>query len=395
MIETLPDFDNDASKRDFFMIEVVSITVFTLEYCIRWWAYKDKKAFMLAPLNLIDLIAILPFYVDVIIGAFTSSSNGMMKLLRLFRLARVFRVFKLSKYNSSITLCATAMVESKDTLGLMAFMLTILVIVFSAFIFFFEHGEKQSDGKWFVEDGMCVASYQERQADPNACKLQTQFESIPAAAWWTIVTVMTVGYGDMFPRTNEGKLIAVIAMLCSIVILALPISVIGANFSRAWSDRKETESKFMDGHEVSIVYRNMIMNLSEHNSILEDILSEGSVQMNQLQDHLTAARLEYDHIVKTSGFTSQSRDGAAPAVKISPKLRTLLEQIDEKERNLLDAFERTEMVQNEEFDRGVAEAIMNCREMQRVVAEQQMLSAKIEAREKLIMGKVIGVSQRV
>jgi len=277
----------------------------------------------------------------------------------------------------------------------MAFMLTILVIVFSAFIFFFEHGEKQSDGKWFVEDGMCVASYQERQADPNACKLQTQFESIPAAAWWTIVTVMTVGYGDMFPRTNEGKLIAVIAMLCSIVILALPISVIGANFSRAWSDRKETESKFMDGHEVSIVYRNMIMNLSEHNSILEDILSEGSVQMNQLQDHLTAARLEYDHIVKTSGFTSQSRDGAAPAVKISPKLRTLLEQIDEKERNLLDAFERTEMVQNEEFDRGVAEAIMNCREMQRVVAEQQMLSAKIEAREKLIMGKVIGVSQRV
>lgn len=313
-------------------------------------------------------------------------------MFKLFRLARVFRVFKISKYNGNIQLCATAMMESKDTLGLMAFMLTICVIVFSAFIFFYEHGKMRDDGIWLVTDDMCTASYQARQEDPTVCEQQTGFESIPGSAWWTIVTVMTVGYGDQYPRTTGGKVVATVAMICSIVILALPISVIGANFSRAWMERKEEDEKYMDGHEISIVYKNMIMNLSQHNSILEDILSEGSIQMDELQANLTAAKKEYDALLKQQpGLVDHEDSGIAPCVEPSPRLKNLLAKIDMNERILLEKIDITKNVQNAEFDQGVADAIQICNRMERVIAEQCMLSAKIEAKEKQTMGRLLSV----
>jgi len=278
----------------------------------------------------------------------------------------------------------------------MAFMLTIVVVVFSSFVFFFEHGVKeavtdqynQTSEVWMVVDSLCT------DPPPADCKSQTKFVSIPGAAWWTIVTMMTVGYGDMYPITIPGKLVATVAMLSSIVILALPISVIGANFSRAWMERKEIEERYMDGHEVSIVYRNLIHNLSEHNSILEDILSEGTGKMSLMQHNLIEAKKEYHAIVKSLGKSvvdPRPSENLPPAVQPSDKLKKLLCMIDKQERQIVESMERTKMVQNTEFNVAVGEALRNSSEMERVLTEQCMLSAKIESKEKQVMGRLLSV----
>jgi len=333
-------------------------------------------------MNLIDLIAIAPFFIDLIIVVVGSGSDGALKMLRLFRLARVFRIFKLSRYNSSITLCATAMYESKDTLGLMGFMLSILVIVFSSFIFFFEEGSKnESLGIKEITDEICMSPAN----TTGACTSESQFVSIPGAMWWTIVTVMTVGYGDMYPLTNAGRVIASILMLCSIIVLALPISVIGANFSRAWMERKELDEKFMDGHEVSIVYRNLIHNLSEHGSILEEILCEGTQGLHSLHKSILAARREYDRLVQ------EAKEHGLAQVNPSKELRALRLIITEQEEELKKVLQRVTEVHNAEFDQAIKEVMALCSDMQRVVAEQCLLSAKIEVKEKFVMGRLLCV----
>jgi len=369
---------------------------------VRFWAYSFSWDFFTTPLNLIDFVAILPFYVDLIVLAAGVSGDGALKLLRLFRLVRVMRVFKLSKYNSNLIVCMNAMIESQDTLALMAFMLGIVVIVFSAFIFFFEEGElityTNADNTtlegYYVEDCICTADAQALQANPLACWSPTKFESIPASAWWTIVTMMTVGYGDIFPLTITGKIVATVAMICSIVILALPISVIGANFSNAWLERKDTDDRYMDGHEVSIVYRNVINNIAEHNSILEDILTEGTTRMLHLQKLLQQAQQEYQVMWRAAqkGRVIDPRAEDLPmALEPSPKLARLLAEIQQEEATIDEAMNRTQLVQNEEFNIEVKQAVSFGLEMERVLAEQFMVSAIIEERETGAMGRCLSV----
>jgi len=434
VVESLPQYDNDESRLHFFIVECVAIFVFTAEYFVRLWAHEDRWGYVKSPLNMIDLVAIIPFYLDLLLLAVAGSEGGELSLLRLFRLVRILRVFKLSRYNSNIVICMSAMVESQDTLGLMGFMLSIVVIVFSAFIFFFEHGDattfRNDDNStytvYMVEDVICTATSQQLQGcltwpasncDPCktpgtetfvtatspkilpsdcVCKYQTKFESIPGAFWWTLVTMMTVGYGDLYPLTLVGKLVAVVAMLCSIVILALPISVIGANFSRAWMERKELDERYMDGHEVSIVYRNLIHNLSEHNSILEDILCEASSKILTMQEKITEARQEYKAQLDQEGesVVDPRGQGLPPPVEPNPRLARLLASIDHYEEEINEAMVKIMLVQNSEYNQSVAQAICKCAEMERMVAEQCILSAKIEAREKQTMGRLLAVPQR-
>eukprot|EP00658_Telonema_sp_P-2_P060261 TRINITY_DN49215_c0_g1_i2.p1 TRINITY_DN49215_c0_g1~~TRINITY_DN49215_c0_g1_i2.p1 ORF type:complete len:422 (+),score=105.62 TRINITY_DN49215_c0_g1_i2:199-1464(+) len=226
VIETLPDLrDNNDAGKVFIAIEWTSSIVFTIEYLCKLLAVEGKCQFARHPMNIIDLVAILPFYVELICSAAGVSVD--IGILRLLRVVRIFRVFKLSKYSTNIQLCATVMIESRDSLGLMVFMLSIVAIVFSSFEFFCEKGTWDDEKGYYIDD------------NGN----RSRFDSIPATMWWCVVTVMTVGYGDLYPITVPGKLVAAGAMVCAIVIMALPISVVGSNFSRAWSEAKANEEK--------------------------------------------------------------------------------------------------------------------------------------------------------
>lgn len=250
VIETIPTFDNVGDKQNFFVIECCCIFLFTVEYITRLLLSEERREFVQQGMNVIDLVSIVPFYFDLLIWGITltapyESSGGasdLTRVLRLFRLVRVFRVFKLGRNSKSLFIAFRSVIASLDTLGLMVFILLIMLVLFGAFVFSFEVGDWEpacsvlgsdsSEGCYKVENELGIVTI-------------SLFISVPEAMWWCVVTVMTVGYGEVLPLTAMGKMISCCCMVSSIVILALPISVIGINFSAMWAD--DENSTMMKG----------------------------------------------------------------------------------------------------------------------------------------------------
>jgi voltage-gated potassium channel len=187
----------------FHWFEVFSVIVFSIEYLARVWScvsraeYSTPVAgrlrFMIKPMSLIDLLAVLPFYL-----AFLHTDLRFIRALRLFR---IFRVAKLGRYSSSIRLFGRVFKNKKEELVITAMMLVLLVIMASAFMYFAEH-EDQPD----------------------------KFQDIPSTMWWAIVTLTTVGYGDVFPITALGKILGAIISILGIGMFALPTGILAVSF---------------------------------------------------------------------------------------------------------------------------------------------------------------------
>jgi hypothetical protein len=225
----------------FFAIEVFSIVVFTFEYLIRFalvsrapphdvpW-YRKIFKFFFSTMNLIDFVAIAPFYVELFLAKNGENSGGGLGVLRILRVARVFRVFKLGKYSNGMQLFASVMARSLPALILLSFFLVIAVVLFGALIFEFEQGVWSDEFDGFIRPDVSGHG-----------KELTPFLSVPSAFWWVVVTSTTVGYGDMYPTTFEGKIVSVMCMMMGVLALALPVSVIGANFGDIYA-KKQRES---------------------------------------------------------------------------------------------------------------------------------------------------------
>lgn len=182
-IETLPHFKKINGTRmssvaqDVFMyIESICVAWFTIEYLIRFASCPRKIRFLYQPLNIVDLAAIVPFYVIVALEK-TGSSLTSLAILRVLRLVRVFRIFKLSRYSKALQLLMQTLRASIKELFLLVFLLVVITILFSSAFYYFE-----------------------TEGDPN-----TKFYSIPDTFWLSIVTLTTVGYGDMVPVTAGQK----------------------------------------------------------------------------------------------------------------------------------------------------------------------------------------------
>ena len=229
----------------FGILETLSVIVFTFEYVVRLllvgFAPPDNMSFCMkirkfvtGTLNTIDLIAILPFYMELLVPA-GSAGNGL-SVFRILRVARVFRIFKLGKYSNGMQMFASVMVKSRSALLLLLFFLLIAVVLFGALLFFMEEGEWNSDLGGF--------------ARPDAAGVNLElspFTSVPAAFWWVVVTSTTVGYGDLYPTSTGGKMIATLCMILGVLALALPVSVIGANFSEIYQ-KNAAEEKEKEQH---------------------------------------------------------------------------------------------------------------------------------------------------
>lgn len=204
-LETVESLDH--ARPTFHAIEVFAVVCFTVEYTIRIASAPALFPFIRAPLNIIDLVAILPFYIEMLGKGL---GLGSTQVLRVIRLVRVFRVLKLGSKSGRLEVIIHAVSASTDMLIMLTFLLLLSMIVFSSLIYFAEKN-----------------TYNESSG-------QFSFKSIPDSFWWCMVTLMTVGYGDAVPETPLGRLIATMTMLASIIILALPISVIGTNFTSQW-----------------------------------------------------------------------------------------------------------------------------------------------------------------
>jgi voltage-gated potassium channel len=185
--------------------------VFTFEYLARVWAAVERDdgryrapvrgriRYMVSPLALIDLLAILPFYLTFLVPLD----------LRFMRIFRLFLIFKLTRYHASMNLLARVMRNEARPIAAALFVLATLLMVAASFAFIAEH-----------------------EAQPHV------FASIPDAMWWAIVTMTTVGYGDMVPITPFGKLIGGVIAVIGLGMVALPAGLLAAGFSEQLHQRK-------------------------------------------------------------------------------------------------------------------------------------------------------------
>jgi hypothetical protein len=166
-------------------------------------------AFVFAPLNLIDLAAILPLV-----------KGSSLMLIRVVRMARIARLSHLSRRLTIVRLMFNTMLQSGEALFMMVLMVSIISIFFGAIAFFIEEGDYDAETReWWRED-----------IDGTGIQI-TPFRSIPVAVWWAIVTLTTVGYGDIVPSTPLGRLFGAATVFSGIVVLSLPITILGSNFS--------------------------------------------------------------------------------------------------------------------------------------------------------------------
>jgi len=185
------------------VFEVFSVAIFSVEYLSRIWACTvdsrfagpvwGRLKFARQPMSIIDLAAILPFYLPFF--------GFDLRSLRVLRLLRLLRVAKIGRYYASLTVIKNVFRSKKEELVLTFALMVMLLVVSSSVIYFCENGENPE-----------------------------MFSSIPATMWWAVETLTTVGYGDMYPTTDLGKLFASFIAILGIGMFALPTGILGAGF---------------------------------------------------------------------------------------------------------------------------------------------------------------------
>ncbi|KAB7497248.1 Potassium voltage-gated channel protein Shaw [Armadillidium nasatum] len=191
----------------FFYIECVCNTWFTFEIFIRFVSAPNRFDFLKASVNMIDFIATLSFYVDILLQKFASHLENA-DILEFFSIIRIMRLFKLTRHSSGLKILIQTFRASAKELTLLVFFLVLGIVIFASLVY-----------------------YAERiQANPH-----NDFNSIPLGLWWALVTMTTVGYGDMAPKTYVGMFVGALCALAGVLTIALPVPVIVSNFAMYYS----------------------------------------------------------------------------------------------------------------------------------------------------------------
>ncbi len=198
----------------FWAIEVISVAIFSVEYMARLWVcnldeqYRGPTGrikYVLSPMAIIDLLAILPFYLPLAIPF-------DLRILRLLRLFRLFRLFKLARYNESLIMMKKVLADRKEDLGITIFVGIVVLILASSMMYYAEH-----------------------DAQPD------KFTNIPVSMYYGVITLATIGYGDIYPITLMGKFFSAIIAITGIGMFAMPAGIIGSGFVEELQKKRDSQ----------------------------------------------------------------------------------------------------------------------------------------------------------
>jgi voltage-gated potassium channel len=196
--ETLPNLDEGA-KEMFNAFEIISVCIFSVEYLLRVFLSKNSYKYIFSFFGIIDLLAILPFYL---------ASGIDLRSIRIFRLFRLFRVFKLLKYNDALDRVSDAFASVKKELVVFGVATIFLLYVAAVGIY-----------------------YCENPSQPE------QFKSVFHSLWWAVTTLTTVGYGDMYPITVGGKIFTTFVVFIGMGMVAIPTGLLASSFVKTFNDK--------------------------------------------------------------------------------------------------------------------------------------------------------------
>ena len=194
----------------FHDFDVVSVVIFSIEYWLRLWTivedpkYADRLwgrlRYVVTPLALVDLLAVLPFYLGFIV-TFD---------LRELRVLRLLRVFKLSRYSNAMGIMTAVLRQEARSMGTVMFVFLVILVFISSLMYLLEH-----------------------PVQPDV------FSDVPTALWWGVETMTTLGYGDMIPKTSFGKLLGGLTALMGVGMIALPAGIMASGFTEQMRLRRE------------------------------------------------------------------------------------------------------------------------------------------------------------
>jgi len=203
-IETLPDL-SDGQRKILNIIEVVTVTIFTIEYLLRLYYTRNKLSYALSFYGIIDILAILPFFLATGID---------LRSIRAFRFLRLFRILKLARYSSAMQRYHRAFIIAREELILFGAASLITFYLASVGIYYFEN-----------------------PSQPEA------FTSVFHSFWWAVATLTTVGYGDIYPITIGGKIFTFVVLMIGLGFVAVPTGLFASALSAARDEEKKKNAE--------------------------------------------------------------------------------------------------------------------------------------------------------
>ena len=189
----------------FLQLEMIFTLMFTVEYLIRVWCAPNRKGYMLSIYGIVDLLALLPTYLSLLLP-----QTAPLLIIRLLRILRIFRVLRLLTLLNEANDLAAALRRSARKVFVFFSLMIILTTIFGCLMYVIEGAENG-------------------------------FETIPKSIYWAIVTITTVGYGDVVPLTSMGRAIAAVGMLIGYAVIAVPTGIITAELTVSQQAKRERE----------------------------------------------------------------------------------------------------------------------------------------------------------
>lgn len=284
----------------FYYFEMISVIIFSVEYVLRIWSctvtekykgfFKGRIRLALTPMALIDIFAILPFYLQVLVPGLD------LRFIRVLRLFRLFRLFRVGRFSESFSTLSNVVMTRKEELLISVIVVIVMLVFSSSLMYLAEHGQlkeigsikdhladhlkkgkvpedlmgllaqkdisfskklwikkKESPDHWQLVDDEKGLRFTLKHEKPHIklYAVDTQFTSVPASMWWGIITITTIGYGDMYPTTTWGRILGAFVGFLGICVFALPVGILGAGFIEEVSKKDKEKAAIAEAQKLS------------------------------------------------------------------------------------------------------------------------------------------------